>query len=97
MWACPGYKQYAWGADELLPVSKQPSEWFHLGLTLIDGLDTMFIMGLKEEFEVCVGPLSCRLTRQGDRILPPLTRPAGSAGLGGLGPQPQPQRGRQLV
>eukprot|EP00054_Salpingoeca_dolichothecata_P033815 m.268074 g.268074 ORF g.268074 m.268074 type:complete len:658 (+) comp35434_c0_seq1:75-2048(+) len=50
-WAWKGYKEFAWGHDELLPVSKRHSEWFHLGLTLIDGLDTMLFMGLKEEFE----------------------------------------------
>ncbi|KAJ8413840.1 hypothetical protein AAFF_G00064380 [Aldrovandia affinis] len=46
-----GYKEFAWGHDELKPVSKSYGEWFNLGLTLIDALDTMWIMGLKEEFE----------------------------------------------
>uniref|UniRef100_A0A8C5HI76 alpha-1,2-Mannosidase n=1 Tax=Gouania willdenowi TaxID=441366 RepID=A0A8C5HI76_GOUWI len=46
-----GYKDFAWGHDELRPISKSYSEWFGLGLTLIDALDTMWIMGLKEEFE----------------------------------------------
>lgn len=27
------------------------SEWFHLGLTIIDGLDTAYLMGLDEEFQ----------------------------------------------
>ncbi|XP_070582176.1 endoplasmic reticulum mannosyl-oligosaccharide 1,2-alpha-mannosidase-like [Ptychodera flava] len=49
--AWKGYKQYAWGHDELKPVSKRHSEWFRLGLTLVDGLDTMYIMGLHEEFQ----------------------------------------------
>uniref|UniRef100_A0A3P9QAR1 alpha-1,2-Mannosidase n=1 Tax=Poecilia reticulata TaxID=8081 RepID=A0A3P9QAR1_POERE len=44
------YREYAWGHDELKPISKSFSEWFGLGLTLIDSLDTMWIMGLKEEF-----------------------------------------------
>ncbi|KAM9793477.1 endoplasmic reticulum mannosyl-oligosaccharide 1,2-alpha-mannosidase isoform 1-T2 [Syngnathus typhle] len=48
--AWKGYKDYAWGHDELKPISKSFSEWFGLGLTLIDSLDTMWIMGLKEEF-----------------------------------------------
>lgn len=49
--AWKGYKDCAWGHDELRPLSKSYSEWFGLGLTLIDALDTMWIMGLKEEFE----------------------------------------------
>ncbi|XP_073662953.1 endoplasmic reticulum mannosyl-oligosaccharide 1,2-alpha-mannosidase isoform X4 [Tursiops truncatus] len=48
-WA--GYRKFAWGHDELKPVSKSFSEWFGLGLTLIDALDTMWILGLKKEFE----------------------------------------------
>lgn len=48
--AWKAYKAYAWGKDELLPISRNSSEWFNLGLTLIDALDTMWIMGLVEEF-----------------------------------------------
>ncbi|XP_070706993.1 endoplasmic reticulum mannosyl-oligosaccharide 1,2-alpha-mannosidase [Pempheris klunzingeri] len=48
--AWKGYKDHAWGHDELKPISKSFGEWFGLGLTLIDSLDTMWIMGLKEEF-----------------------------------------------
>lgn len=46
--AWKGYKDYAWGHDELKPISKSFSEWFGLGLTLVDSLDTMWILGLKE-------------------------------------------------
>lgn len=46
--AWKGYKSDAWGHDELKPISKSFGEWFGLGLTLIDSLDTMWIMGLKE-------------------------------------------------
>ncbi|XP_063067097.1 endoplasmic reticulum mannosyl-oligosaccharide 1,2-alpha-mannosidase [Engraulis encrasicolus] len=49
--AWKGYKGFAWGHDELKPLSKSYGEWFGLGLTLIDALDTMWILGLKEEFE----------------------------------------------
>uniref|UniRef100_A0A3P9PSG1 alpha-1,2-Mannosidase n=1 Tax=Poecilia reticulata TaxID=8081 RepID=A0A3P9PSG1_POERE len=49
--AWKGYKEYAWGHDELRPVSRSYSEWFGLGLTLIDALDTMWILELKQEFE----------------------------------------------
>lgn len=46
--AWKGYRKFAWGHDELKPVSKTFSEWFGLGLTLIDALDTMWILGLKQ-------------------------------------------------
>ena len=48
--AWKGYKDYAWGRDELSPISKSSHQWFNLGLTLIDSLDTMWIMGLHTEF-----------------------------------------------
>uniref|UniRef100_A0A673IF73 alpha-1,2-Mannosidase n=1 Tax=Sinocyclocheilus rhinocerous TaxID=307959 RepID=A0A673IF73_9TELE len=48
--AWKGYKNFAWGHDELKPISNSYGEWFGLGLTLIDALDTMWILGLKEEF-----------------------------------------------
>ena len=48
--AWKGYKASAWGRDELHPVSKSAEDWFGLGLTLVDGLDTMWLMGLREEF-----------------------------------------------
>ncbi|KAI4816445.1 hypothetical protein KUCAC02_008772 [Chaenocephalus aceratus] len=48
--AWKGYKDYAWGHDELKPISRTFGEWFGLGLTIIDSLDTMWILGLREEF-----------------------------------------------
>ncbi|XP_033223697.1 endoplasmic reticulum mannosyl-oligosaccharide 1,2-alpha-mannosidase [Belonocnema kinseyi] len=48
-WA--GYKKYAWGHDNVKPISKGYSEWFGLGLTIVDSLDTLYIMGLNEEFK----------------------------------------------
>jgi len=49
--AWKGYKQFAWGHDHLTPVSKSYSEWMECGLTLVDSLDTLLIMNLKEEFD----------------------------------------------
>uniref|UniRef100_A0A2K6E7W3 alpha-1,2-Mannosidase n=1 Tax=Macaca nemestrina TaxID=9545 RepID=A0A2K6E7W3_MACNE len=49
--AWKGYRKFAWGRDELKPVSRSFNEWFGLGLTLIDALDTMWILGLRKEFE----------------------------------------------
>jgi len=45
-WA--GYKKYAWGHDNLKPVSQTSHEWFGLGLSIVDSLDTMYIMGLED-------------------------------------------------
>lgn len=50
------YKLYAWGKNELKPISKRPHSGsifgtFDLGATIIDGLDTLYIMGLNKEFE----------------------------------------------
>uniref|UniRef100_A0A668UBQ8 alpha-1,2-Mannosidase n=1 Tax=Oreochromis aureus TaxID=47969 RepID=A0A668UBQ8_OREAU len=60
--AWKGYKDFAWGHDELRPVSKSYSEWFGLGLTLIDALDTMWILNLKEEFEEAKAWVATKLT-----------------------------------
>lgn len=49
--AWKGYKEHAWGHDNLKPVSGMAFDWFSLGLTIVDGLDTAYIMGLNEEFE----------------------------------------------
>ncbi|CAO2206226.1 unnamed protein product [Urochloa humidicola] len=46
------YVKYAWGQDELQPQSKTGVNSFGgLGATLVDSLDTLYIMGLKEEFK----------------------------------------------
>ena len=46
-----GYKQYAWGHDELRPLSKSYRDWHSVSLymTPVDALDTMILMGLGEE------------------------------------------------
>ncbi|KAJ1565861.1 hypothetical protein HK096_008419 [Nowakowskiella sp. JEL0078] len=46
-----GYTRYAWKSDELHPISQRGSEWFQLGLTAIDALDTAWIMGQRDIFE----------------------------------------------
>lgn len=46
-----GYKEFAWGHDNLKPISMSYSDWFGLGLTIVDSLDTMYIMDLQEEFD----------------------------------------------
>lgn len=49
------YKLYAWGKNELKPMSKRAhlSSVFgagELGATIVDGLDTLYLMGLNDEF-----------------------------------------------
>ncbi len=46
-----GYKKYAWGYDELRPLSKTGRNWHSASLlmTPVDALDTMILMGLDEE------------------------------------------------
>src|ERR1051325_9358473 len=46
-----GYKKYAWGHDDLNPLSKTPHDWYTqpLLMTPVDSLDTMIIMDLNDE------------------------------------------------
>ena len=46
-------RQHAFGHDEFHPQAETGSEWFGLGLTIIDSLDTLMIMGLTEEVAAC--------------------------------------------
>ena len=48
-WA--GYQKYAWGHDDLRPLSKAAHDWYgqSLLMTQVDALDTMILMGLKTE------------------------------------------------
>lgn len=49
--AWKAYRQYAWGHDELKPLSKSYRDWYGVSLymTPVDALDTMILMGLDEE------------------------------------------------
>lgn len=54
--AWDNYKLYAWGKNELRPISKRghTSSIFgssNLGATIMDGLDTLYIMGMDKEFK----------------------------------------------
>ncbi len=46
-----GYKKYAWGHDDLKPLSKTHHDWYAepLLMTPVDALDTMLLMRLKDE------------------------------------------------
>ncbi|KAM3422273.1 alpha-1,2-Mannosidase [Cercospora zeina] len=54
-----GYRKFGWGFDEVRPVSGEGKNSFNgWGATLVDSLDTLWIMGLKEEFEDAVNQTS---------------------------------------
>lgn len=46
-----GYKKYAWGHDALKPLSRTGHDWYSVPflMTPVDALDTMILMGLKDE------------------------------------------------
>jgi mannosyl-oligosaccharide alpha-1,2-mannosidase len=59
--AWTAYHTYAWGHDEVKPISKSPSPWFGLGLTIVDSIDTLYIMNMtkglyiyKSNFYLCI-------------------------------------------
>ncbi|KAF0482074.1 seven-hairpin glycosidase [Gigaspora margarita] len=48
IYAFKGYKKYAWGHDEVQPVTNTTSDNYNgWGVTIIDSLDTMIIMGIE--------------------------------------------------
>jgi hypothetical protein len=51
MHAWSNYKRYAWGHDELRPLSRKPHDWYgeSLLMTPVDALDTLVLMGFKQE------------------------------------------------
>lgn len=57
--AWKGYRDFGWGFDEVAPVSGVGKNSFNgWGATLVDSLDTLWIMGLKDEFEDAVNQTS---------------------------------------
>ena len=46
-----GYERYAWGHDELLPLSRGARDWYPASfvMTPVDAFDTMLLMGLKDD------------------------------------------------
>lgn len=50
-----GYREKAWGHDEVMPISGSYKNPFNAwGATLVDALDTLYIMGMHAEFEEAV-------------------------------------------
>ncbi len=54
-WAWDLYRKHAWGKDEIKPISGTyssfPLKTHHLGLSLIEALDTLWVMGLDGRFQ----------------------------------------------
>ena len=53
-WAWREYRKHAWGKDQIKPLSggfeSFPLKDHHLGLSMIEALDTLYVMGLDDEF-----------------------------------------------
>lgn len=48
------YEKYAWGRDELQPLSRSGNDRFGgLGATLVDSMDTLLLMGMYDEYARC--------------------------------------------
>ena len=49
--AWQGYRRYAWGHDDLDPLSRKPHDWYGepLLMTPVDAFDTMLLMGLTDQ------------------------------------------------
>lgn len=61
--AWSSYEKYAWGMDELMPQSRRGSNDFGgLGATIVDSLDTLYIMGLHEQFQKAKGWVAQEMT-----------------------------------
>lgn len=50
------YKLFAWGKNELRPLSKRGHTgsvfgMYDFGATIVDGLDTLYLMGLQSQYE----------------------------------------------
>ncbi|UKZ82405.1 hypothetical protein TrVFT333_010193 [Trichoderma virens FT-333] len=57
--AWQGYKKFAWKQDALLPISGGGREQFSgWAATLVDSLDTLWIMGLRDEFDEAVAAVA---------------------------------------
>jgi mannosidase alpha-like ER degradation enhancer 2 len=62
--AWQGYRKYAWGHDELRPLSRGVRDWYGepLLMTPVDAYDTMLLMGLGEEAASAKGLILQRLS-----------------------------------
>lgn len=58
LYAWNGYKRAAWGYDEVRPITGTGHDFFikghSFGLSIIEALDTLYVMGLDDELTACV-------------------------------------------
>ncbi len=63
--AWSGYKRFAWGMDEVHPIAGTGSNFFipahAFGLSIIEALDTLYVMGFDDEVDACVKWLKANL------------------------------------
>jgi mannosyl-oligosaccharide alpha-1,2-mannosidase len=61
-----GYRQFAWGRDEVRPASRKPNDFFiqgqTFGLSMIEALDTLYVMELDDELGPPLDWLRANLT-----------------------------------
>jgi len=71
-WAWRHYRAQAWGKDEIKPISggysSFPLKTEHLGLSLIEAMDTLWVMGLDAEFADALGwvKANCDFDKDGE-------------------------------
>ena len=58
-----GYRRYAWGHDDLAPLSRRPHDWYAqpLLMTPVDALDTLLLMDLRDEADAARELIAARL------------------------------------
>ena len=58
-----GYRRYAWGHDDLAPLTRKPHDWYAypLLMTPVDALDTLVLMDLKEDAAAARELIAARL------------------------------------
>lgn len=68
--AWSGYKRMAWKADEVMPITGgKKNPFMGWGATLVDALDTLWIMDMREDFEEAVkavGEIDFTTSQRGD-------------------------------
>jgi len=66
--AWEAYKKYAWGHDELHPLTRKPFDWYghSLLMTPVDAVDTLTLMGLKLQADEARNLIDTRLNLDQD-------------------------------
>ena len=64
LYSWKAYEQYAWGHDELKPLTRTTRDWYgeSLEMTPVDSLDTLLLLGLKDEADKARGLIVGKLS-----------------------------------